>query len=1323
MNKITPKQALNKAFLKVGLMRSELDLFKQNWLTLIEQINEAESEEFHKNIIADFLKNTYYKANHFINTKGRKNLVIHNGKNAQTNVGVILETKKPNNKTEMLKLDNLNTKAFQELLLYFLRERIINKNLEIKHLIITNIYEWFIFDASIFEKIFVENSAFIKQFKDFQEARLTSKKTEYFYKEIAQPAIAELSSFLTFTHFDIREYAAILKNPENPDDDKIITLFKLLSPEHLLKLPFANDSNSLDKGFYSELLYIIGLTETKQSGKKVIQRQKPDARNTGSLIENAIIQLDSLDKISRLSNPEEFGQTDADRLFNLGLELSITWINRILFLKLLEAQLIKYHRNDQSFALLNLSKVKNYDDLNSLFFSVLARKPEERNANLQKIFSHVPYLNSSLFEPTDIEQITIFISKLRDEKLRIFAATVLKDSNGKKRIGELNTLEYLFEFLNAYDFSSESSAAIREDNKRLINASVLGLIFEKINGYKDGSFFSPGFITMYMCRETIRRAVVQKFNQVKGWNCQNINQLYNKIDNTPEANQIINSLKICDPAVGSGHFLVSALNEIIAIKSELQILVDRQGKKLRDYQIEVINDELDIKFEDIYFYYNPKNQESQRIQETLFQEKQTIIENCLFGVDINPNSVKICRLRLWIELLKNAYYKTDSNYTELETLPNIDINIKCGNSLISRFALDADLRPALSKKQYSIDNYRHAVQTYRNAENKQQKRDMEKLINDIKGNFKTTLQGINPKKKKLRGFEADIYNLENQTSLLPETATEKKAREKKIIKLNNDIDKLKAEIEDIESGKIYENSLEWRFEFPEVLNEQGVFVGFDVIIGNPPYIRQEEIKEFKPKLQETYKCYTGIADLFVYFYERGLQLLKPQGLLTYISSNKYFRAAYGEKLRELLRDTTTIYDLIDFGDFPVFEEAIAYPSIISLSKIKSADNQVQALSWDTAKQQNIAEFPTVLHQQGLTISQENLTPEGWKLEASNILDLLAQIKNAGTPLGEYVNGRFYYGIKTGFNQAFVVDQATRDRLIDEHPSSAEVLNPFLRGRDVKRWCVDFANQYLIKIESSENNKHPWSDKSETEAEEIFANTYPAIYQHFIQFRELLIKRCDQGKFFWELRSCIYWEEFETPKIIYQEIATNQAFSWDNTNSYSNNKTFLIPHANYYLLAILNSKITWFFLNYTVGKMAGGTYAMQTFYVSQIPIVTTTEANTKVIETLVDYIIYLTASGKELQKSSTDIEIKAYFEQIINALVYELYLPEELHQNEKYFMQYILQENLPEIDTISGDTIQSLREIFQKINHKDHPLAKNILSLDSIPAIRIIESKI
>jgi hypothetical protein len=988
---LKPRKALNKAFLKVKPNRTEIERFKTNLIQLLNRMNDAESEEFHKNLVIDFLKKTWYDPNHYINTKGRNDLVIHNTDKASGTVGVIVEAKKPGNKPEMLTQDRVNVKAFQELVLYYLRERITQKNIEIKYLIATNINEWFIFDATLFDRLFAQNKNLVKQFIDFEAGRLADIRTDFFYKQIAEPFINEVKHEIEFTHFDIREYDQPLRNDDRKDDSKLIALFKLLSPEHLLKLPFANDSNSLDKRFYGELLHIIGLTETKEGSKKLIERNRAGERNSGSLLENAIIQLDSLDKISRLANPGHFGSNMQERLFNVGLELVITWINRILFLKLLEAQLITYHKGDRSFEFLSSDKIKDYDDLNSLFFQVLARKQDERNEGVSSLFAKVPYLNSSLFEPSDIEHSTLFISNLRDDNtIPVFSATVLKDDKGKKRTGSLNPLEYLFAFLNAYDFASEGSEEIQEDNKTLINASVLGLIFEKINGYKDGSFFTPGFITMYMCRETIRKAVVQKFNETKGWNCTDIHSLYDKIEDRTEANSIINSLKICDPAVGSGHFLVSALNEMIAIKSDLKVLQDREGRRLKEYSAEVVNDELIVTDEDgKLFEYNPANSstgslqrtESQRIQETLFHEKQAIIENCLFGVDINPNSVKICRLRLWIELLKNAYYK---NASELETLPNIDINIKCGNSLISRFALDADLKQALKKSadKWTIDSYRLAVDTYRNAENKEQKRAMERLINEIKTNFRSEISSNDPIVKRLRLLNGELFTLTNQGQLFEFSDKEKANWNVKVEKLTAEISKLEAEIEEIKGNKIYENAFEWRFEFPEVLNDNGDFVGFDVVIGNPPYGVKALVNE-KEYFKDNYQAIIGKYDSYGFFIEKGVNILKKFGQFGFIVPHTWLTVLEAQKIREFILSNCQI---VEINQLPskVFEDATVETTNLFLQKNKTNENYlVRVLRF---------ELNSIITQIENSVSEIKIPIDVWK--ASGVFNLKLDDSNS-----------------------------------------------------------------------------------------------------------------------------------------------------------------------------------------------------------------------------------------------------------------------------------------------------------------------------------------
>ena len=930
--------SLNKAFLKLKPSRSEINNFKTNLKRLFTLIDDKESEEYNKNLISDFLKDSYYQQAYFMNTKERKDLVIRNGALPNDTAGVIIETKKFSNKSEMITCENLNAKALQELVWYFLGERISQKNIEIKHLIITNVYEWFIFDAQVFEKLFAQNKTLVKHYTDFVNGTALGNKTEHFYKEIAQPFIEKVKEEIHYTYFNLRDFQNIVENENTEDDNALIPLYKILSPQHLLKLPFLNDSNTLDKGFYTELLHIIGLTETKNGGQVFIERPKEDQRNEGTMLEETIAKLSSLNKIHQLRNAATYGETYEERLFNVALELNITWVNRILFLKLLEAQLISYHKGDVSFAFLNFSKINEYDILERLFFEVLAKDYSQRSKEIAAVYANIPYLNSSLFEPTDLEHNALLISNLPDDKtIPILPTTVLKDAQGKRRVGTLPSLQYLLEFLDAYDFSSEGSVEIQEENKTLINASVLGLIFEKINGYKDGSFFTPGVITMYMCRESLHRAVIQKFNREKGWQINTFEELKDHInpfnkEEREEANNIINDLRICDPAVGSGHFLVSALNECIALKSELGILQDENKSRIH-HQLKIENDELLVYEADNnehFFRYNPKNTESQRVQKTLFQEKKTIIENCLFGVDINPNSVKICRLRLWIELLKNAYYKTP---TELETLPNIDINIKSGNSLLSRFTLDADLKTTLKKTNISISDYKEAFHKYQNAESKEQKWDLEHFIDKVKHNFRTEISSNSREVKELQALKYEYFLKYESPQLFYEELTAEQEKHKKQLDLN--IQKKETEIEAINSNKIYENAFEWRFEFPQVLDDDGNYIGFDVVIGNPPYISTKGITaEFKKALE---KEYSFADDTYNHFFFKGNEILKDKGVLTFITPKTFWTTQTKRNLRDLLLSQYLEYI---FDTANPFESAMVDTCITSFSKVASKNEKV-----------------------------------------------------------------------------------------------------------------------------------------------------------------------------------------------------------------------------------------------------------------------------------------------------------------------------------------------------------------------------------------------
>ncbi|MFA0962941.1 Eco57I restriction-modification methylase domain-containing protein [Roseivirga sp. BDSF3-8] len=714
-------------------------------------------------------------------------------------------------------------------------------------------------------------------------------------------------------------------------------------------------------------------------------------------------------------------------------------------MKLLEAQLQAHHRHargsgDQSF--LNAGKVASWDAMEALFFQVLAKRPAERSQRMQDTFGHVPYLNSSLFEPSALEHDVFMVSSLSDgEELPLLSKTVLRDHKGKTRSGTMPTLHYLLAFLDAYDFSSDNAGEeIQEQNKPLINASVLGLIFEKINGYKEGSFFTPGFITMYMCRETLRRAVCQRFSQHLGKPVENIQKLYELIDRDKkqEANALIDSMRICDPAVGSGHFLVSALNELIAIKSELRILLDREGRTLRDYEVQVVNDELIISTgHEEFFSYRPGQRESQRVQEALFHEKEKLIENCLFGVDINPNSVKICRLRLWIELLKNAYYTPDSGYKELETLPNIDINIKCGNSLVSRFALDEDLSKTLKKKKFSIDSYRVAVAAYRSAKTKEEKREMERLIEEIKGDFRTEISKRDPKILRRNKLQGELVLLTTQTDLFGLSKAEAKKRKAQTKKLTEQLQRLDQEIEEIKTNKLYENAFEWRFEFPEVLNDEGDFIGFDCVIGNPPYVfggNSGITKSEKSLYKDQYETGSGKINLFALFIEKGNQILKSNGDFGFIIPNTFLRVtSYSLARKFYIREfqATIIYD---FGD-NVFEDAVTTAIVLIAIKRKIKNYEIKILKQDSENFINTKQIAD-----NNFVIATNLKPKS--------LDLLNKIKNNNTTLGD-ITTEIIFG---------VVISGNKGQVVSNKPLPG--YKPFLEGREIGKYFIEPVAQWI-----------------------------------------------------------------------------------------------------------------------------------------------------------------------------------------------------------------------------------------------------------------------
>ncbi len=335
MNIITnPSKVLNPSYRKVNIIRNEINQFKGSLLECLEHIKisdeKEESEENIKKYIGDFLQKTFYQ-NYLINTKYRVDLAIYAGKDATSNISVLIEAKRPSNKSEFLKKDDLNKKALHELLLYYLRERIgENKkegNNQIKHLVATNGYEWYFFKGEDFYNIFYKNKSLIKEYNEFVNNQKDSSKNELFYNEIAKKYIEEVKGELPFLYIDIKENYEKLLPLSNTNDDELVSLYKVFSPIHLLAQSYGNDSNELNQDFYFELLHIIGLEEVQQKGVKLIQRKKKKERNKGSLLETTIFILEDRNYIKKVKNLENYGQDKEEQLFNVALELSLTWIN------------------------------------------------------------------------------------------------------------------------------------------------------------------------------------------------------------------------------------------------------------------------------------------------------------------------------------------------------------------------------------------------------------------------------------------------------------------------------------------------------------------------------------------------------------------------------------------------------------------------------------------------------------------------------------------------------------------------------------------------------------------------------------------------------------------------------------------------------------------------------------------------------------------------------------------------------------------------------------------------------------------------------------
>ncbi len=639
-------------------------------------------------------------------------------------------------------------------------------------------------------------------------------------------------------------------------------------------------------------------------------------------------------------------------------------------------------------------------------------------------------------------------------------------------------------------------------------------------------------------------------------------------------------VKICDPAIGSGAFPVGMMHEIVRARETLTT-------------------------------YFPTLEKTHHLSPTLekggeggfsnnrtpYNLKRHAIQESIYGVDIDPGAVDIAKLRLWLSLVVD-----EDDFKTIKPLPNLDYKIVCGDSLSSVNIL------------------------FHHAELKELER--------LKGKY---FEETNPRKK--IQFKEEIDNLISEIT-------------------NND------------------RHFDFKVYFSEVFNpsnnphfSKGGEGGFDIVIANPPYVRHEAIKELKPELKKEFgDFYCGTADIYTYFYKKGIDLLKSCGHLCFIAPNKFMRAGYGKNTRKLLATQVTPKVIIDFCDLPIFD-ATTYPSIILVEKMpfvgaalcgrpdlingqppkqgqphRVAPTKTEFLAATFTDAAQLERLEETLSNIGFSMPVSSLREEGWNLERPKVLALMEKLRKAGLPLGEYVQGRFYRGILTGLNEAFVIDEATRERLVFEDPKGEELIKPWLRGRDIKKWKAEWAGLYVISIPSSSNRHWPWSDETtEGKAKKIFAQTYPAIHKYLSQWEDKLVKRDDQGKFWWELRSCAYYGAFEGAKITWGNLATEPKFAFDSESRYVSAPAVIIPTDDLCLLSILNSPLCKWWISLQAAVRSGGFLEYKPMYVGTVPVFTASDTQKSPI---VEYVRAILANP-----DSPDVPC---IEEEITNLVYDLY---------------------------------------------------------------------
>ncbi|WP_439488186.1 Eco57I restriction-modification methylase domain-containing protein [Algoriphagus sp.] len=909
--------------------------------------------------------------------------------------------------------------------------------------------------------------------------------------------------------------------------------------------------------------------------------------------------------------------------------------------------------------------------LTKLFFETLnTKRPndvfEVKGLNGKLNGSRVPYLNGGLFEP-EKNKATLEID---------FPADFFKE---------------LLEFFDQYNFTIDENSP--DDHEVGIDPEMLGHIFENLleDNRDKGAFYTPKEIVQYMCKESLIQYLLNTFQEQKDIEAfirfHSVSDLLAEKENALLLNQKLDDIKVCDPAIGSGAFPIGMLQEIFEAKRFIYPYL-KTNKDFKPAEV-----------------------------------KKNIIQNSIYGVDLEKGAVDIAQLRFWLSLVVEELNP--------HPLPNLDYKIMQGNSLLEQYE-GIELGNAALFNEPEVKFYQASMFEEPNSDyglSKEKQADIKSLIDDyFKVEDKAEKTAIHKRIDSIviDHIDKSLEFFENK--LLIEVATYEKQLDKKLERLSENqrqqfLGKSK-ELKEIVNKKKqlesrsaerkrlleFENTDErpyflWHLYFSDVFDPStGSGGGFDVMIGNPPYVQLQKIRQQADILSNAgFETFTRTGDIYCLFYEKGVEYLKEDGVLSYITSNSWMRAKYGKSLRQFFAGNTNPLKLLNFENTLIFKSATVETNILVLQK-KSFEKDLKAVAiLDDLSRSSLHDYLSNHH-----IKLDDLPIEGWSVSSKEDFDIKLIIENSNPTIKE-LGYKINRGILTGFNEAFIIDSIKAEELLQKDSRNSEIIKKFIGGRNISKYVIEWDNLWLI-------NTHNGL-KIDGIAPTNVGGNYPVIFDHLRQYEEKLVKRTDQGDHWTNLRDCSYIYDFEKPKLIWAELSDLPKFVFDNEAYYTNKTTFIMTGEKLKFLAgVLNSKVlVWYFAQISTST-GMGTTMWSKYKVEQIPVKIPDLKTELKFEVLVDYILFIKKQEDSIFESISNETVSKQFEDVIDQMAYELYFENHMKEQKIDVIKFI---KFPDLNEAKSDIEKKalVQKLYYELTEKDNEIRNRmLLSFTRSPAI-------